>query len=131
MVDYPAAVRQHFFHPRHVGPLVAAEGTTLCRGEGGSTAAGAWVVMEAEVHQARVQRLAFRAYGCPWLIAACSLATDILAPGPMGGLADFDSLGLARQLEIPAEKLGTLLFLQDALRNCFGDWDTTQPAGAR
>jgi hypothetical protein len=44
-------------------------------------------------------------------------------------LRDFDPGGLAEELGLPAEKRGSLLTLQDALRNCFRAWDTTQPAG--
>ena len=56
---------------------------------------------------------------------------EILAPGPVAQLWEFDPTAVRAELGIPAEKLGSLLILQDALRNCFRDWDTTQPAGAR
>ena len=128
---YPAAVRQHFLEPVHVGPLTAAPGTCVHRGEAGSAAAGTWVVIEAAVRGAMLEKLAFRAYGCPYLIAASSRAMAILAPGPVARLREFDPAAVSAELAIPAEKLGSLLILQDALRNCFRDWDTTQPAGAR
>ncbi len=80
---------------------------------------------------ATVEQLAFQAYGCPYLIAASSRAMEILAPGPVARIAAFDPATLVTELAIPPEKLGSLLILQDALRNCFLDWDTTQPAGAR
>lgn len=130
-IEYPAAVRRHFLEPARVGPLAAPPGGRLYRGEAGAAAAGTWVVIEAVVRQATLEDIAFRAYGCPYLIAACSRAMEILAPGPVTRLVEFDPATLRAELAIPVEKLGSLLILQDALRNCFRDWDTTQPAGTR
>ncbi len=130
-MDYPEAVRRLFFQPEYLGPLVVGSGECLCRGVAGSDTAGVRVLVEAAVHGDRVARLAFRARGCPYLVAACSRAMELLAPGPVGALAAFEPAGLMAELGIPTEKLGSLLILQDALRNCFRDWDTTQPAGAR
>jgi NifU-like protein involved in Fe-S cluster formation len=129
-MDYPAPVERHFNHPSNVGPLAAAA-LPVIRGEAGSAAAGAWVVFEAEIAGESVRRLAFRAFGCPYLIAACSRATEQLAGTQASAARRFDPAALAQELSVPAEKLGSLLILQDALRNCFRDWDTTQPAGAR
>lgn len=125
---YPEPVERHFRAPENLGPLGLPG---ACRGEAGSPARGAWVVFEAEVRDARVHRLCFRAWGCPYVIAACSRITGLLAGEPVGALARFDPASLAGELSLPPEKLGSLLIIQDALRNCWGDWDTTQPAGAR
>lgn len=126
-MGYPATVERHFSHPSNVGPLAGE--ARMFRGEAGSAARGAWVVFEADICDGVARRLAFRAFGCPYLIAACSRATEILGGGPAAELDRFDPASLTGELGIPPEKLGSLLILQDALRNCFGDWDTTQPAG--
>ena len=125
---YEEAVERHFAAPSHVGPLA---GGRVSRGEAGSRAKGTWIVIEACIDGGRVDRVAFQAFGCPHTIAACSRATELLAGGAAGCLARFDPSVLAAELSIPPEKLGSLLILQDALRNCFADWDTTQPAGPR
>jgi NifU-like protein involved in Fe-S cluster formation len=125
-VDYPDAIARHFERPANVGPLT---GDTVRRGEAGSMAQGAWVVIEADVRGGRLARLGFRAFGCPHLIAACSHATEILTGRPVAALAELDAAALAAALGIPARKLGSLLMLEDALRNCRADWDTTPPAG--
>jgi len=124
---YPPLVEQHFRAPENLGPLGVPG---ACRGEAGSPARGARVVFEAQVRDGRVARLCFQAWGCPWVIAACSRMTGLLAGEPVGALARFDPAGLAAELELPPGKLGSLLIIQDALRNCGADWDTTQPAGA-
>ena len=127
---YPAAVTRHFSQPSNVGPLPPGPHPVF-RGEAGSAATGAWVVFEAEIADATARRLVFRAFGSPYLIVACSRATEQLTGAPAAVLGRFDGGSLAEELQVPAEKLGSLLILQDALRNCFRDWDTTQPAGAR
>lgn len=125
-MEYAAAVERHFREPSNVGPLAEA---CACRGEAGSPARGAWIVIEARIDGGMVRGIAFQAFGCPHVIAACSRATEILGDGPVTRLAHFDPGVLIADLAIPPEKLGSLLILQDALRNCFADWDTTQPAG--
>jgi NifU-like protein involved in Fe-S cluster formation len=129
-MDYPAAVERHFRQPSNVGPLTPGS-QRISRGEAGGVAAGAWVVFEADIAGGVLRHLAFRAYGCPYLIAACSLATELLAGAAPQALQRFECATLAEELQVPAGKLGSLLILEDALRNCFRDWDTTQPAGAR
>ena len=125
-MDYPAEVERHFRDPSNAGAL---DGVPVARGEAGSAEAGTWIVVEAEIVDATIRRIAFRAFACPFLIAACSRVTELVANGPAVRLARFDVDRLVGELGIPPEKLGGLLVLEDALRNCWTDWDTTQPAG--
>lgn len=130
---YSPAVERHFTQPSNLGPLAIAAGSSsgrsyIFRGEAGAAARGTWVVVEAEICAGVAKRIAFQAYGCPHLIAACSLATERMAGGPAAELAAFDPAGLMGDLDVPAQKLGSLLILQDALRSCWADWDTTQLA---
>lgn len=127
---YPADVERHFLVPANVGPLVPAPVRSF-RGEAGAEHLGTWVQFEADIEGAVVRRMAFRAYGCPYVIAACSHVTELLTGTLVQALDELDPLVLASRLEAPPEKHGSLLILQDALRNCFRDWDTTQSAAAR
>jgi NifU-like protein involved in Fe-S cluster formation len=129
-MPYPPVVEQYFDNPANVGPLHPAP-ARLYRGEAGAAAQGTWIVIEADIGHGRVRRLAFRAFGCPYVIAACSRATELLTGAPVAALAGFLPEAVARELAVPADRLGRLLVLQDALRNCFRDWDTTQPAATR
>lgn len=92
---------------------------------------GARVAIEADIVERRIRRIAFRAYGCPHVIAACSRATEVLTGAPVEALLGIEAAALGGELDAPAGKLGRLLLVEDALRNCFRDWDTTQPAAAR
>lgn len=98
-------------------------GTVLARGEAGSMEAGTWVTMTAAIRDGRVDRLDTRVYGCPHTMAACDRAVQLLTGGTAAGLGTLDPLALGAELEIPLEKTGRLLIIQDALRNCLADWD--------
>lgn len=126
---YPPLVREHFDRPRQLGPPRGPG--PVARGLAGSPAAGARILIEARVVGGRLEEVTFRALGCPWVIAGCSLAVERLVGAPVAALAGFDPAALAAELDLPTERLGRLLILQDALRNCLADWDTTQPATAR
>ena len=129
-MEYPTQVARHFSSPANVGPLEPGAGR-VCRGEAGAAERGTWVVFEAQIDAGRIRRLAFRAYGCPYVIAACSRITELLTDTAVCSLLDFAPAALAAELDLPTEKSGSLLIIQDALRNCFRDWDTTPPAAAR
>ncbi|MCB1597016.1 MAG: iron-sulfur cluster assembly scaffold protein [Gammaproteobacteria bacterium] len=121
-MDYSSEVARHFAAPRQAGTLPPGPGT-LVRGEGGSVEQGAWVVFQARIDAGRVVALAWRAYGCPHVIAACSLAAEMLTGCAPAELGTFEPLCLRAPLDVPALKSGRLLIIQDALRKCLAAWD--------
>jgi NifU-like protein involved in Fe-S cluster formation len=127
-MKYCATVEQHFRSPRHAG-LPRGQGGVQRRGEAGSMARGAWIVFHARIESGRIAELTFQAYGCPHVIAACSRTTERLTGEPPAVALAYDAAGLMPELDMPVAKRGSLLVLEDALQNCFRDWDTTQPAG--
>jgi hypothetical protein len=98
-------------------------GTLLVRGEAGSMEVGTWVVFTARIRDARVIRLDAQVYGCPHTQAACDRVVQLLTGGNRLELGNLEPLALGAALNIPAEKTGRLLIIQDALRNCLADWD--------
>lgn len=121
-MEYSSEVARHFAAPRHVGTLAPGPGT-LVRGEGGSVEQGARVVFQLRIDAGRVVALAWQAYGCPHVIAACSRAAEMLGGCTPAELRAFDPLSLRAPLDVPALKSGRLLFIQDALHNCLAAWD--------
>jgi cysteine desulfurase len=103
-----------------------APGAVLARGEAGSIEAGTWVVITACIRDERVERLDARVYGCPHTMAASDRLVQLLTGGTAAGLGTVDPLALGAALEIPVEKTGRLLIIQDALRNCLADWDNAR-----
>lgn len=126
-MDYPALVEEHFEHPRHAGTPPGRG--SLYRGEAGSRSQGAQVLVETRIRDAVIVAAGFQAWGCPWTIAACSLTMEELQGASVSRLKAFDPQLLAKALGLPAERLGRLLILQDALRNCWADWDTSGSTG--
>lgn len=122
MSAYDPRVEVRFAAPPHAGPLPPGEGTLL-RGEAGTLEAGTLVAFEARLAGGRITAMAFRAFGCPDTIAACSLAAEQLTGATPAEARALDPLGLRDSLGIPAGKTGRLLVIQDALRNCFAAWD--------
>jgi coenzyme F420-reducing hydrogenase gamma subunit len=84
---------------------------------------GTWVVITARIRDARVIRLDAQVYGCPHTQAACDRVVQLLTGGNRLELGNLEPLALGAALNIPAEKTGRLLIIQDALRNCLADWD--------
>lgn len=110
---YSARVRALFADPPCAGALPEGPGERR-RGQAGSPEQGAWVAFEARVTQGIVIRAAFRAWGCPHVIAASALIAERLAGRPLAEAAVFDLQALAAELELPPAKLGRLLVVQDA-----------------
>jgi NifU-like protein involved in Fe-S cluster formation len=111
---YSAEVRRLFAAPPRCGTLPPGPGTP-CRGEAQALERGAWVRLEVRLEDGIVADARFRAWGCPHLIAACALVTGRLVGQPATAAFRLDPAALARELEVPAAKLGRLLVLEDAL----------------
>jgi NifU-like protein involved in Fe-S cluster formation len=93
--------------PAGAGTVVAGEAVALDR--------GAWVRFEARLEAGRVAECRFRAFGCPHTLAAAALAASKLANAAAADAPAVDARLLARELDVPAEKLGRLLVVEDAI----------------
>lgn len=110
---YSARVRALFADPPRAGALPEGPGERRV-GEAGSPEQGAWVRFEVRVREGRIAAAAFRAFGCPQVIAASALVAERLCGQPLAGAGQFDVEALAAELDLPAAKLGRLLVVQDA-----------------
>ena len=123
-MDYTPLVERYFAAPANAGLPPAGHGH-IGRGEAGSAEQGTWVVFHARIDRETVAALTFEAFGCPHTIAACSLMTELLTGLAVREASGFEPASLRERLGIPVEKTGRLLIVQDALRNCFADWDNS------
>jgi hypothetical protein len=106
-----AEVRRLFGALRHAGE--PAGSAPLVCGEAGREQRGTRVRFMLQLAGARVLQARYRAYGCPYTLAACEWLATRLEGGERGSLgapADW-----ARQLKIPPARLGRLLVVEDAL----------------
>jgi NifU-like protein involved in Fe-S cluster formation len=113
-VSYNDAVRRHFADPRHAGDLANSFDKTISADVSDSDK-GARIVMSAGIRDGTIAAAAFRAWGCPHLIAALDLACERLTGQPVQSLEKYDLAHITQELGVPAEKAGRILLLEDAL----------------
>lgn len=121
---YPPEVLRRFFALPQPPPAPDAPGL-LARGAAGDRASGTRVAFEVRVAGGRIRAVRYGVYGCPFTVAACSLTAERLAGEPPARLGTLDPGELATVLGVPRERAGSLLIVQDALRNCLADWDNS------
>lgn len=126
-MSYSAAVRDWFARAGGlVAPLPPGAGPLL-RGGAGREADGVRVEFELRLGPGpEVAAAAFRAFGCPHVVAACALLCGWLPGRPLAALDRACWLEALRPLEIPPGKSASLLVIEDALRNCLTDWDNSR-----
>ncbi|MBB6096549.1 NifU-like protein involved in Fe-S cluster formation [Povalibacter uvarum] len=114
MARYSPLVIDHFDRPRNSGRLPAAP--DVIEASAGSVAQGTSFHLSARLSGESIMAMQFEAYGCPHCIAAASWTTEHLVGSPIEALARWDWRPVAQALEIPAEKRGRMLILQDAVK---------------
>src|SRR5579871_6559282 len=111
-----APVRALFMDLVNAGELPQSTGTAHdVQGEAGGIGEGTWVRFSLQMSDGQVLRARYRAYGCPYTLATCEwLARQLEGRRPeASGVGS--PLEWARQLEVPAARLGRLLVIEDAL----------------
>jgi NifU-like N terminal domain/Aminotransferase class-V len=91
-------------------------------GEAGGPRQETWVRFHLSVADGIVKAARFKAYGCPHTLAVADCLTRRLpgrarSEGLPGTPAEW-----AVELQVPVEKLGRLLVIEDAMRACFSRW---------
>ena len=114
--EYPPLVVEHFREPRGAGRL--APGASVIEVRVGERRLGAELELGIAVTSDGVQRAGFRAFGCPYLIAAASDLVEWLPGRRLDELRTWSWRSQAQRLEVPAERYGRLLLVEDALRIC-------------
>ena len=106
---YSSRVRALFADPAHAGSLDAAP--RACISEQGLR-----VEFAAISRAGRLERLRFRACGCPHVIAAAESVCAELEGQPLAALDAYTTAGLMQSLPVPVEKRGRILVVEDAVR---------------
>ena len=135
-----SAVRQAVEGLRAVSPWVGADAAPGAAVTGGPTAADetlagaqvtgeaggpgqeSWVRFELSVKDGFVKDARFKAYGCPHTLAVASWLAGQLPGRRREDLLPGAPADWAQALEVPVEKLGRLLVVEDAVRACLRRW---------
>jgi len=119
-----AAVTREVIRLQRLSPATTADwedgGKTNERvvGEAGSVEVGTWVRFAIGFEDGRVTEARFKAYGCPHTLAAAAWLAEHLRGRALDAVLADGIQEVARHLEVPVEKLGRLLIVEDALRDC-------------
>ena len=121
VIAYNDAVREAFAHPRHAGDLDRDCGQVL-EAEAAESGQGAQIALAAGIDEGRISALRFRVSGCPHLIAALEVFCRRHEGGPAAGLEKPDFAGISEELELPVEKSGRILLLEDAVARLWSQY---------
>jgi cysteine desulfurase len=100
-------------------------GGSVIQGEAGSVAEGVWVRFHLRVTNGIVKAALFRAYGCPHTLAVTAWLTEQLPGRARTDLIPGTPAAWLQTLDVPVEKLGRLLTVEDALRATLQHWPLT------
>ena len=108
--------------PATDSPQAVAAGHAEVVGEAGGPGRDVWIRFRLHISSGRVSSASHRVYGCPHTLAAAAWLAERL-PGRTGEqLIPGTPAEWAQTLTVPVEKLGRLLMLEDALRECQRRW---------
>lgn len=114
-------VRRLFEDLPGAGSLAATAERRVC-GDAGSDLDGARIRFELLIEGDNVRDARFQAWGCPHTLAVAAWLTAQLPGRRSGSLVPGDPEAWRQALEVPIEKLGRLLIIEDALRECVRHW---------
>jgi len=117
-VRYSDLTRRYFETAPGAGTLA---GAAVASGAAGSRAQGAWVRFDLRIAPAadgapRIAEARFLAFGCPHTIAVAAWVAEQAAGRPPSADLPRPLEEIRRQFDVPVEKLGRLLVVEDAWR---------------
>jgi cysteine desulfurase len=115
-----ALAERYFRSLPGVGAMTPAPG--VVQGTAGSPTHEAWVRFHLRTDGSIVKAALFQAWGCPHTLAVTAWVTGQLPGRSMTDLVPGTPSAWLQALEVPVEKLGRLLMVEDALRAVFQQW---------
>jgi cysteine desulfurase len=100
------------------GAGVLADAPGVVRGEAGGADAETWVRFHLRAEDGIVRDARFQARGCPHTLAVAAWLTRQFPGRALSELAVGEPAEWAQALDVPVEKLGRLLVVEDALQAC-------------
>jgi nitrogen fixation NifU-like protein len=111
---YSDLVRRHFACPVHAGDLEQASAARVSAVRSESEH-GATLEMAMQVDDGTILSMRFRVFGCPYLIAAAEWVCAYYEGRLVTDLKLFAVDEIMRLLQVPIEKTGRILLLEDTL----------------
>ena len=110
-------IRRYFRELPGVG-ILTGPADAIVQGEAGSIDDEVWVRFHLQIAEGTVKDARFQAFGCPHTLATAAWVTGQLPGRALSDLVPGTPQAWAQALQVPTEKLGRLLVVEDALRAC-------------
>lgn len=112
--------QRHFWSPARPPRYPdGAQPAGIQDGRAGRRIEGTEVHFELEIADGIVKSARFTAYGCPHTLAVAAWLCEVLEGARIDGGLPGTPAGWAEKFQVPVEKLGRLLIVEDALRAAF------------
>lgn len=119
-MEYPEKVRRYFETAPEAAGLEGEQGFCVA-GDAGRESEGLRVWFGIRVEAGKVVDACFRAYGCPYAIGTAAHVAGLLRGRDLASNG-IDPLAIARELELPAEKVNCALCAEDAVSVLWSNW---------
>ena len=113
-MEYSAEVRRRF--AAAAGTLPGQDAQYV--GEAEDRSLNFWVRFRMRTAEGVIEHIDYAVFGCPDSVAAADLVTERLRGCPLESAFGIDMHAVAAELDMPVEKIGKLLRIEDAVRNC-------------
>ena len=110
-MNYNELTRRYFTAAASAGELT---GPGVFRGAAGNRAQGTWVQFDLQVRQGVVVAARFLAFACPHTVAVSAWLAEQAVGKPLGPGLSESVQALQDRFEVPVEKTGRLLIIEDA-----------------
>lgn len=114
-MNYSNLTWHHFTEPTNAGVL---SGGAVHRGMAGSRATGTWIQFDVrtggEQQRSIIEAARFLAYACPHVIAVADWVAEAALGRPAEPVLPESVQRLRERFDVPIEKLGRLLVIEDA-----------------
>jgi NifU-like protein involved in Fe-S cluster formation len=117
-MEYSLAVQRHFAAPKKAREL-PSQSLGLVAGEAEDRTLHVWVRFQLQIVDGVVVAAGFQAFGCPHTVAAASAVAEWLEGRAVEAARGLDVKTVCAELEVPVEKLGKLLRIEDAVAACW------------
>lgn len=116
-MDANGELLQRFDGPRAYGHWQEGDGPEVS-GSAEDRSQLVWVRFELQLSAGRIGAVRFHVLGCPHTMAAASWVAESLVGQPVAALEEVDPQVLKQTFAVADEKLGRLLVIEDAVREC-------------
>ena len=117
-MEYGSAVARRFEALGRAGELPKGS-PGLVQGEAEDRTLHVWIRFQLQIEGGVVRLARFQVFGCPHTVAAASLVAEWLEGRSVEEARALDVRAVCAELEVPVEKFGKLLRIEDAVAACW------------